>query len=268
MNRIHENNIDEAQPKRIGFLGCGKISEPMVRSLARQFPNSKILVSKRSAHISSRLSHEFTNVTTETNQAIIDGSDIVFLSLLADIARDELLKLNFCPEQVVISVMAGITLAEVSELIAPAINPCVTIPLPFIETGNCPLPVFPASKALEMLFGEENAVITVDEESAIGPHFAATAILSTTMSMLNTVSQWLAENTGDETKSETYVASLLSGYLGALEKDGQQRFTEAMQDLSTKGGLNTQLLLHNKEGGVFKHVKTGLDDLGERLRGS
>ncbi len=265
MNQYYQGNTNSAHPKRIGFIGCGKIGEPMIRSLVRQFPDSIISVSRRSKEVSTRLSLEFENVTIESNQSIIDRSDTVFLCLLAKVAKDELPELDFRHDQVVISVMADISLDEVAELIAPAENPCVTIPLPFIETGNCPLPVYPESRASETLFGAENEIITANDESAIGPHFAATVILSTTMCMLDTASQWLGQKTGDQIKSEIYVVSLLSGYLDAMDKDGKQRFAEALQDLSTEGGLNTQLLQHNREGGVFDQLRTGLDDLGRRV---
>ena len=252
---------------KIGFIGCGKIAEPMIRSLCRQFPDYSIFVSHRSESISQALVEQFDNVLAGDNQWVIDNSDIVVLSVLANVARTEFPGLNFRDDQQMISVMADIDLAETAQLIAPATSVCVTIPLPYIETGSCPLPVFPASSVLQSLFASENEIIVQSSEKAMGPHFAATAILSTVMAQLDTVSNWLSEQTVEQKNAEKYVASLVSGYLGALEKDGHGRFLEAMQDLSTEGGLNTQLLNHNRDAGMLDTLNEGLQQLGKRLRG-
>jgi pyrroline-5-carboxylate reductase len=142
----------------------------------------------------------------------------------------------------------------------------VTIPLPFIEHGGCPLPVYPQSDELTLLFGSENTIITLDQEAAIGPHFAATAILSTTMKQLNSVAHWLSAKTGNASDAERYVATLVSGYLGALTKDGKDRFIEAMEDLSTEGGLNNQLRAHITNSGFYDVLHQGLEDLHVRLK--
>ena len=250
---------------RVGILGCGLIAEPMVRSLLRNHVDIKVAVSRRSEAVSSRLSSEFPQVKVGDNQWVLDNCETVFLCLLAEVARRELPALAFKPGQKAISVMADIGLEEVSALISPAVNPCVTVPLPFVDRGGCPLPVYPRSPELERLFGRENTVIPVDSEAVMGPHFAATAILSTLMAELDVVSRWLAGYGGSESDAEKYVASLVSGYLAAMEKDGAGRFLEAMKDLSTEGGLNAQLLAHNRTCGLFATLEAGLKQLGERV---
>jgi pyrroline-5-carboxylate reductase len=253
---------------RIGFIGCGKIAEPMIRSIARRFPDARISVSKRSDEISSRLESQFDYVTVGDNQWVLDQSDIIVLSVLADVARQLFPDLHFRENQKTISVMADISLAEVSVLISPAHNPCVTIPLPFIETGNCPLPVYPDSELLERVFGDENPIILLQSENHMGPHFAATAILSSLMAQLNCAGNWLGNKTGSLENGEIYVASLVSGYLNTVPKDGNGRFLEVMHELSTEGGLNTQLLNHNRSAGMLETLDAGFEALDERLRGN
>ena len=251
--------------KKIGFIGCGKIADPMVRYLVRRFPDCEIRVTARSEAVSSVLAAEFPQVRIASAQDVLDHAGDIILSVLARTAREILPGLEFRAGQRIISVMADIELAEVSRLIAPATDPCVTIPLPFIHRGGCPLPVYPESPALTELFGDGNPVIVQSEEAHMGPHFAATAILSTVMAALDCTSRWLAGYTGDDRAAETYVASLVGGYLGSLEKDGKQRFREALGDLSTEGGLNFQLLNHNRDGGMFEVLEQGLRGLGARV---
>ena len=251
---------------KIGFIGCGNIAEPMIRYLARRFPDSAISVSNRTESISEKLSREFNLVQAGDNQWVLNNSEFVFLCLLADVARDKLPRLKFDPSHQVISVMAGISFGEAQAMIAPAKDLCITIPLPFIESGQCPLPVFPESRILEQLFADENRIITVSRESDIGSHFAATAILSTLMAQLHCTSLWLGDNTGNYREAEIYVATLVSGYLNSLQKDGNQRFLQAIEDLSTEGGLNSQLLNHNRDAGMLNTLESGLEILDHRLR--
>ena len=249
----------------VGFLGTGRIAAPMVRSLNRRLPDCSIRISRRNRGVSARLS-ALPGVTVMANQDVIDRSEVVFLCLLADVARSELPVLDFREGQKIISVMADISLAEIGNLVLPATDPVVTVPLPFIETGGCPLPVFPDREVLHTLFGDENEVIQVNAEAAMGPHFAATAILSHTMKQLDVVADWLSGFTGSRQDAERYVASLLTGYLGSLEKDGNGRFQAAMEDLSTEGGLNNQLRAHIGQSGFYETLRQGLDRLEERLR--
>ena len=233
----------------------------MIRSLSRRFPRSHIVVSTRTAGVAQQLSTTLENVRALDNQAIVDQADVIFVCLRAEVARTILPDLRFAEHHRVISVMAGMPLEEVSALIAPAENPCVTLPTPFIEVGQCPLPVYPPSQTLSRLFGDENEIIRVENEAGMTFHFAATAVLSTLMTELNLVSHWLSEQTKNKTEAERYIATLVSGYLNTLPKDGQGRFTEAIQELSTEGGLNTRLLHHNDVAGLFDIMRDGLDRL-------
>lgn len=251
----------------IGFLGCGKIAEPMVRSLARRMPDCKIYVSHRSTEVSSRLCQELDNVIAADNQDILDYSEIIILSMLADVARSVCADLEFKTHHRVLNVMADINLEEISELISPAVNPSVTVPLPFIESGGCPLPVYPDAELVAFLFGDENTILALESESHIGPHFAATALLSTVMAQLDCVSKWLGHKTNNAQAGEIYMLALFSGYLNFLPKDGKQRFVAALRDLSTEGGLNAQLLKHNTSGGMLDRLESGMQQLDARLNG-
>jgi len=243
----------------IGFLGTGRIAAPMVEALARG--GHSIHVSERNRDVSRSLAERFDNVSVADNQGVVDDSDVVVVCFLAAIAREELPKLAFRPEQNVVSVMAEMTLAEITGLIGETRELCVTIPMPFIKTGGCPLPVYPASPTLEALFGAENTVIPVSAEAAMAPHFAATAVTSTLMKALMTVRDWLAAHTGDRAAAEQYIVLLESGYLGGMPKDGAGRLDEAVEDLATEGGLNAQLLRHMEEAGMMRNLQTGLDAL-------
>lgn len=250
---------------KVGFLGTGHLAAPMARALAGK--GHSVVVSRRNEAVSAGLARDHGAIGVAENQEVIDRSDVVFLSLRAEVARAVLPNLKFRSGQTVISVMAGVTLAELAEFCAPAVRINLTIPLPFIESGGCPLPVFPASPELEALFGGENQVLTVPSEAALTLFFAATAMLATTLALLERTSEWLGEGIGDKRIAEIYIAKLLSGIMRDLPTDGADRFAEGIRGLATKGGLNEQVLNHMRDAGAMTALGEALDGIEVRLNG-
>ena len=237
----------------------------MVSYLARKFPQAEICISVRNRTLSSKLEGEWENVRAFENQTVLDNSDVVFICLLAQQAREVLPSLEFREHQEIISVMADMGLEELKSLTTPVQSHSVTLPVPFISEGECPLPVFPDSKILRSLFGDDNYILPMEDEASVFMHFAATALLSTVTRQLNTVSDWLGESTGDKKQAEIYMLTLFSGFLKNIPKDGDNQFPEALKELSTEGGLNWQLINHIEESGHFDVLVEGLNGLRNRL---
>lgn len=246
----------------VGFLGTGRIAAPMVKVLARN--GHEVLVSERNRQVSAELAAGFENVSIHGNRDVVAGSEVVVICLLASAARTELASLPFRPDHRVISVMAEFALDEIAELIGETQELCVTIPMPFIDAGGCPLAVYPASPTLETLFGAENPVIPVHAEAAMKPHFAATAITSTLLKELSVVRDWLGAHTGHVEDAERYIVLLESGYLDALAKQDAGALDAAVGHLATRGGLNAQLLGHMEDAGTMQALREGLEELLKR----
>lgn len=251
---------------RIGFLGTGRIAEAMVDALAGGA--HALTVSRRSEAVSARIRERHPAVRlVDDNQTLVAENDVIFVCLLARTAWEVLPTLSFQADQRVISVMADAPVARLREAVAPAAEVCSTIPMPFIATAPCPLPVCPGASAplLEAIFGERGLVIPVADEAAMTPHWAVAGTAAGVFDTLDTIARWLAAQTGDGVGAERYVAGLLGGYLGSLPKDGSGRFEEAIDHLSTPGGLNHQFMTHLRDRYVPETVREGLDTLRERL---
>lgn len=246
----------------VGFLGTGRIAAPMVTALVRG--GHQILVSERNRQVSGELAARHDNVSVRNNRDVVQGSEVVVICLLAAVARRVLPSLPFRPDHKVISVMAEIELAEIASLIGDTRELCVTIPMPFIDAGGCPLPVYPASSMLDELFGADNTMIPLESEAAMKPHFAATAVTSTLLKELMVARDWLAGHTGNPEDAERYMVLLESGYLRTLATRDGSTLDEALSHLATEGGLNAQLLRHMEDAGTMEALKAGLDGLVKR----
>jgi pyrroline-5-carboxylate reductase len=244
---------------RVGFIGTGEIASLMVQGLAGQ--GHEIVVSDRNQQVAARLKATVPGLRVAPNAEVVEGADIVILCLLARVADEALTGLPFRAGQSVISVMVDVGLAKLQKLCAPVTDIAITIPLPPIAVGGCPLPVYPASRALEQLFGAKNRVFTVRDEVALNAHFGATALCSPFLEQVLTTAAWLTEFTADADQSQAYVRDVLRGY---LPEDGEKgHLGAALQSLSTEGGLNATLraamTVANTE------LRAGLDGFRGRL---
>ena len=249
---------------RIGFIGTGVIAGAMARGIAGQ--GYDILVSQRGSAMAARLVDEIADVSMAPNAEVVERSDMVVLCLMADQAEAAVKDLPWRAGQVVLSVMADVTVARVESLVAPAGPVARTIPLPFIARGGCPLPVFPASRALEEVFGDRNAVFEVRDEAALEAHMVVTALASTILDELRAGSNWLASHTGNREGAVRYTLATLSGYLADLTLgEGADLIDDALADLSTAGGFNATLRDRMRAAGMTETLQEGLAELGKRV---
>jgi len=247
----------------VGFIGTGEIAEALIEGITGQ--GHKMYVSNRSHSRSQRLSEEYTEVIACENDEVCSSSEIIFICLMAPAARDILPKLNFRADHQIISVMAHINRDELKSYCLPAKNVCITIPLPFVAKGGCPLPVYPHSDALRALYGANNSIIVLENPDHIAPHFVISAMLSPVFSLFDLASKWLGSKTGNDLQSEIYLTHLFKGYLDFMPDRERERFAAALHSLSTEGGLNSTLKAHMQEKGTYSALSDGLALLEKRL---
>lgn len=248
---------------RIGFIGAGHIAAPMARFLAQK--GHEILVSERGADVAANLAAT-VGAKVLPNQAVIDGSDIVFLCLRPAVWDAIIVPLTFGAGQQVISVMSGVSLAELLGAVSPAKDVSITIPIGFLENGGCPLPAFPSSEPLRSLFSPENPVIELSQESQIADHFAASALLSAALTMMKDGSDWLAEQTGNAEGADTYVASLVAGFMRDVPKDGQGRILQARSALASPETLNRAVVDAMEGAGTRETIRDVLAQLSTAMK--
>ena len=248
---------------QVGFIGTGEIAAHMVAGLAGE--GHQIFVSERNAKVAAGLVAAHTEVSVASNSEVASRSDILFLCLMAETARDVLPVLPFRPDHAVISVMADVGLDELGTLCGPATDIALTIPLPFIARGGAPLPVYPESAALLALFGARNPVIPVASEQAMIAHFGVTAFCAPIIEQVRVTADWLSEFTGDDAGAARYAAALFGGYLSDLAQGGATALDDALVSLDTEGGFNQTLRRHMAESGAPVALRAGLDAFRPRL---
>lgn len=105
---------------KIGFIGTGNLSQIIIKALIENKVLNKenIFVSNRSAGKLQKVSEQFGVNACKTNEEVIESSDVVILVMKPqDLpAAIEPLQSAFLPEQIVISLAAGITTQALHKL--------------------------------------------------------------------------------------------------------------------------------------------------------
>lgn len=244
---------------RLGFVGTGDLTATLVRGLKGQ--DHQILVSPRNAGMAARLAAEVPGVTIAPNDAVVAGSDVVFLCLMARVAEEVLPTLPFRAGQTVVSMMVDAPLATLRRLCAPATDITLAIGSPAIARGGCPVPVYPDSPVVHALYGTRNLILPQPSEAALNAHLGASAICSPILDQLLTAVDWLAGHTGNPASAEAYVIAMIRACLPARATGGELAAT--LKSLFTEGGLNATLRVALAP--AKNDLRRGLDGFHTRL---
>ena len=256
----------DAAMTTIGFLGVGTISEAMVRAMAGQEGHAgsvdRILLSPRSDERSRRLAAEFDSCERlDSNQAVIEASDIVVLGMRPQQLDEAIADLNFRADQTVASLIAGTPPSGIAPLVAPATRVCQLIPLPAIVQRRGPLVVAPPLPEVVQALDGLGEIVTLDDESLIRTLSCASAFMSTYYEMQNALIGWIAEQGIDEETASRYIRAELDGLaaVGWATPDAER--ADLPLEHQTRGGLNERVRAHLLEIGWFDDLVGTIDDV-------
>ncbi|KEG19308.1 pyrroline-5-carboxylate reductase [Bartonella bacilliformis] len=232
---------------KIGFLGTGTISAAMIDGLmASAFDVHSIIVSPRSAHIAERLSRDYDKVIiAESNQALLDESDCVFLCLRSQSAEEIVRSLYFRPEQLVISVLAMATAAEVEGWINHKVYRAM--PLPFVAECKNLTPIYPDHPFLYAMFDALGGTVVLNKEDQFNLFMAAGSLMGVYFNFIETAHQWLTMQGLEKQQSANFLAMMFGNLSDAMRKTIENKnstgvdFAQLEREFSTKGGTNELL---------------------------
>jgi pyrroline-5-carboxylate reductase len=261
-----EGRKGRADAGTLGFIGCGTLTEAVVRAIRRNGGGPPILLSPRSESLSVRLAAEFPGVTrASANADVIAGSQTVVLAMRPQQIDQALEGLRFSAGQTVVSFVAKLSIDGLRRRVAPAREVCRVIPLTMIADGKGPIVLFPRVDAVARLFDGCGLVIEPETEEQVMAFGCASAVMSTYFQFQNTVVDWLEARGVDPAAASGYVASMLDG-LAATGMANQGAARLALPELhETKGGLNEHCRRDLTASGWFAAITAALDALDRKV---
>ena len=254
---------------RLGFIGVGTIAAALITGMcAGGEQRGTFLLSPRNPAIAKGLAERFSFVeVARDNQAVIDGSDIVFLAVRPQVAADVLGPLNFRREQRIVSLIATFDVARLSELVAPASTIARVAPLPTVAQRLGPMTLFPPVPEIAKLLAGLGQLIQLQNESDLEAFWAVTGLMGSYFGWLDEIAGWLARHDLQETQVRAFVAAMFE----ALAVTGAERssagFDQLIVEHSTPGGLNEQAYRELKAAGWTSLISQALDLVHARILG-
>ena len=177
----------------IGFIGTGHIAAAVVEGLVTApGPVPRICVSPRNAQKAAELAKRFATVTVAPdNQAVIDRSRTVFLSVRPQVALDVIRALKFAAGQTIVSLIP-LPLSGLAPLVAPAGRFVRVLPLPPCARRHGAVPYWPPAAEVHDLLTRLGQPLPLSAEHDLNVLWAATAMIAPYYALLETVSDWCA----------------------------------------------------------------------------
>jgi pyrroline-5-carboxylate reductase len=254
---------------KVGVIGVGTIGEALTIGLSRfDDPRAEFLLSPRNEAISRRLAARFPNVTVaHSNQAVVDGAEIIILAVRPQIAEELIGRLQFRAEQRIVSLVAAFSTGRLAPLVAPATDISRAVPMPPAAERRGPLGLYTQSDEVLRLFDGLGRVIRVEEEAHLDLMSAGTSLMATYFGLAGTVDGWMSKHGFDPEASRAFVGELFLSLAVVAKERSEESFERLSADYSTLGGLNEQAWRELRAAGWPDQLQAALDLLLDRIHG-
>jgi pyrroline-5-carboxylate reductase len=234
-----------------GFIGVGTLATAIIRGLRHRRPLLSIHLSPRSQATSLALSCSDERIYRHSSNAeVVDASQVVFLTMRPPQLATAVSGLRFRADQVVLSCLSGVTLAELKGLCEPAgiyRLQCI----PSIAWGEGPLVLVPSNAQVLDFLGGLGTLIAVEDETVFGALWAGSTVMSTISRLQKALIDWKIAHGVPPHQATAYVHSLLHAVAKISARAEESTLTGLPQAHETPGGLNYRVRLWLEERGWF-----------------
>jgi pyrroline-5-carboxylate reductase len=254
---------------RVGFIGVGTIAEALITGMcASGEQRATFLLSPRNADTAKRIAGRFSFVeVARDNQAVIDGSGIIFLAVRPQVAANVLGTLKFRPDHRIVSLIATFDVARLRTLVAPAGTITRATPLPAVARRLGPLTLYPPVPEIVKLLEGLGQLVQLQNEADLNAYWAVTGLMGSYLGLLDEIAGWLARKNLEEAQVFPLVAAMFEALaVTAAERSGDG-FDRLVVEHSTPGGLNEQAYRELKAAGWTRLISQTLDLLHARILG-
>ena len=252
---------------KLGFIGVGKIASAVVKGLCTlEIENTIINLSPRNESNSDHLVQTFSNVNKlESNQLVLDHSEVVFISLRPNDSKDVLNNLKFKDNHTVISFVPYLRYSELFKVVAPANKISRAIPLPTVVNHNCPIPIFNSNETVKKVLSYLGKPLLIEDENQLHALWTLTGFIAPFYDLLKELSDWATSKGANETIANQYIADMFYSLLFSNQKAKNIDFSELMKEATTPNGMNEQAGKEIKERGAHLAYRIAADNLLKRF---
>jgi len=219
----------------IGFIGVGDMASYMVRGLCREGDGSDIVLSPRGAGPAAVLADAYGCRVAASNEEVVAASDLVVLAVRPADVTAALDGLPWREGQVLVSVVAGATLADLAAA-APAV-PVRSMPVSAAAIGESPTAIYPDEPATRTLYERLGTVVVLPDEEA----FAAASVMGAyhgwVFAVIAQAAAWLEGQGIPADRARALAAGMMRGAAGVAIAAPETPLAETLARLTTPGGI-------------------------------
>jgi pyrroline-5-carboxylate reductase len=246
---------------KLGFVGTGVITESVVTGLVKARSDVEVItVSPRNAEVAARLAalHHRVRVAHD-NQSVVDSSDVVFLAVRPQVARDVAAGLAFHSGQHVVSFVAGLQLEELEEWTRGTPRLCRAIPVPLVADLHGVTAIFPGDPVVTDLFSLLGGVVEACDAAEFELYGAACCLMGTYFGLLDVIARWMKAKGMLNEHARAFLAHLFAGLSETARASPERSFEELQAAYSAKGSLNERVFDVFMRNGGGAAVTDGLE---------
>lgn len=251
----------------IGFIGVGKITNALVEGLcSSSIEKMTVYLSPRNEANAQRLAAKYAQVQRlESNQQVIDQSDIVFIAVRPAVAKEVLRTLVFRETHIVVSLVPLVKQADLLLAVAPATHVTRAVPTPAVMQHTGPILLFHSNDIVTQLFRHLGQPLEVTSEQQLHVLWTLTGLITPYYDLLNELSDWTIVNGVEPTTANQYIAGLFSALSFAAQQGSDINFKELAQHAETPNGMNEQAGKEIREKGAHVAYRVASDNLLKRF---
>ena len=268
--RARSRHGETGDGMRIGFVGTGTIAEAIIEGVTKSsLAPERIVISPRNKDVAGRLAamHEVVRIG-DTNQAVVDESDMIFIAVRPQVVEGVLRELTFRPGQHVVSLVATISADQLRGWLGEEVLITQAIPLPFVADRQGVTAVFPPNQEAMDFFAALGTAIAAHSKDEFDLTALASSLMGSYFGLLEGIADWFSEKGMPAEITRSYVARLFATLSGIATKSAHKPLSTLRREYSTRGGLNEQLFEEFAHLGGVDALKGALQKVHLRIRGA
>ena len=252
---------------KLGFIGTGKIASSVITGICNsKISFKKILISERNKNISKSLNKKFKKISiVKNNQDIINSSNWIFLSVTPTVGEKIIKDLKFKSNQIIISFISTITLAQLKRAIKVKAKIIRAIPLPPISLKKGPVPICPHNNKVKNFFNKIGTTVEIKNEKSSINFWSTSGMMAPFYELLRVMTNWLVKRGVKRDNAQKYITSLFLALSEDAVVNSKKDLKYLVKESQTPKGLNEQGVKELSKAGFYKKLEKTLNSIHKRL---
>jgi len=252
---------------KLGFIGTGKITSAVITGIcSSKISYKKIIISNRNRSIAQSLKKNFKKVIiAKDNQEIVNSCDWIFLSVTPTVGEKIIKDLKFKSNQIIISFISTITLAQLKKAIKVKAKIIRAIPLPPISLKKGPVPICPPNKKVKDFFNKIGTTVEIKNEKSSINFWSTSGMMAPFYELLRVMTNWLVKRGVKRNNAQKYITSLFLALSEDAVVNSKKDLKYLVKESQTPKGLNEQGVKELTKAGFYKSLEKTLNSIHKRL---